>query len=186
PGRHAGLPPGAGGLPGGLLPPAAAACLLAALVLGGGWLGADGQARASFLRWARQVYETQIVFRFTGEAAEGGVYRAGWVPEGYTVWKVLDSSIGYTNQNGDILSFSYGPMQEGAGFAVTDTDKTIVKQVDIAGIPGELYLSTDPALSNVLIWLDEECGMHFGITGFLDESDMLHMAESVYLEESTK
>lgn len=163
----------------------AAACFLAVLALGCGWLVVDQEARASFFQWSRQVYETQTVFRFAGAPAAGGVYRVGWVPEGYTEWKVLDSSIGYTNQNGDILSFSYGPMQEGAGFAVTDTDKTTIKQVDISGTPGELYLSTNPALSSVLIWLDEEHGMHFGITGFLDESDMLHMAESVYLEEST-
>lgn len=167
-----------------------AACFLAVLVLGGGWLAADQEARASFFQWTRQVYETQIVYRFAGEGAKHGVYRVGWVPEGYTETVVHDdpnlSMILYTNMDGKNLGFQYGPMQEGSGIAVTDTDQAVVKQVEINGIPGEFYLSTDPTLSNSLIWLDETSGMCFSIGGFLDESDILHMAESIYLEESTK
>lgn len=168
----------------------AAACFLAVLVLGGGWLAADQEARASFFQWTRQVYETQIVYRFAGEGAKHGVYRVGWVPEGYTVWRENEASafstIIYVNADEKLLDFTYGPMQEGSGIAVTDTDQAVVKQVEINGIPGEFYLSTDPTLSNSLIWLDETSGMCFSIGGFLDEFDILHMAESIYLEESTK
>lgn len=167
-----------------------AACFLAVLALGGGWLAVDSEARASFFQWTRQVYETQIVYRFAGEGAEHGVYRVGWVPEGYTVWRENEASafstIIYVNADGKLLDFIYGPMQEGSGITVTDTDQTVVKQVEINGIPGEFYRSTDLTSSNVLIWLDETSGMYFSIGGFLDESDILHMAESIYLEESTK
>ena len=166
----------------------AAACFLALLVLGGAYLGADSQARAGFLRWVRQVYQTQIVYRFAGEAEESGVYRPGWVPEGYTEWKVSEGAVVtayYVNTDEEIMDFSYGPMQEGAAIAITDTDQAIIKPLEINGFSGTLYLSAEPALSNALIWMDEEKGMFFGISGFLDESDMLHMAESVYLENST-
>lgn len=166
-----------------------AACLLAVLVLGGGWLAVDSEARASFFQWARQAYETQIVYRFAGEAAERGVYRVGWVPEGYTEWKVSEGAVVtvyYVNASEEIMDFSYGPMQEGAAIAITDTDQAVMKPSEINGFSGTLYLSTDPALSNALVWMDEEKGMFFGISGLLDESDMLHMAESVYLENSTK
>lgn len=166
----------------------AAACFLALLVLGGAYLGADSQARAGFLRWGRQVYQTQIVYRFAGEAAESGVYRPGWVPEGYMEWKVSEGAVVtayYVNTDEEIMDFSYGPMQEGAAIAITDTDQAIIKPLEINGFSGTLYLSAEPALSNALIWMDEEKGMFFGISGFLDESDMLHMAESAYLENST-
>lgn len=162
-----------------------AACFLAVLVLGGGWLTMDQEARASFFQWSRQVYESQTVFRFAGEPAEHGVYRVGWVPAGYTEWRVLDFSIGYTNENGDILAFSYGPMQDGAALCIVETDKAAMYPVEVNGIPGEFYLYDDPEVSNSLIWLDESIGMYFSIGGFLDEADMLHMAESIYLEEST-
>lgn len=164
----------------------AAACFLAVLALGGGWLAVDQEARAGFFQWTRQVYETQVAYRFAGEPAEHGVYRVGWVPEGYTVWKILDSSIGYVNENDQLLSFSYGPMQEGTTLYVVETDQATMYPVEINGIHGEFYRSTDPASSNVLIWLDEASGMYFSIGGFLDESDILHMAESIYLEKSTK
>lgn len=168
----------------------AAACFLAVLVLGGGWLAVDQEARSTFFQWSRQVYETQIVYRFAGEPAERGVYRVGWVPEGYTEWRVFDDPvlgmIIYTNAAGKLLGFDYGPMQEGAALYVVETDKAAMYPVEINGIPGEFYLYDDPEVSNTLVWLDEELGMYFSISGFLDQFDMLHMAESVYLENSTK
>lgn len=167
----------------------AAACFLAVLVLGGGWLAVDQEARSTFFQWSRQVYETQIVYRFAGEPAERGVYRIGWVPEGYTEWRVSEGAVVtvyYVNADGEIADFSYGPMQEGAAIAITDTDQSVIKQVEINGFSGTLYLSTNPASSNVLIWLDEEQGMFFSISGRLDESDILHIAESICLEDSTK
>lgn len=162
-----------------------AACFLAVLVLGGGWLAADQEARASFFQWTRQVYETQIVYRFAGEGAKHGVYRVGWVPEGYTVWKILDSSIGYVNENDQLLWFSYGSMQEGSSLYIVEADHATMYPVEINGIPGEFYVY-DNDTANVLVWLDETSGMCFSIGGFLDEPDILHMAESIYLEESTK
>lgn len=166
-----------------------AACFLAVLVLGGGWLAADQEARAGFFQWTRQVYETQIVYRFAGEPAESGVYRVGWVPEGYTETVVHDdpnlSMILYTNADGKNLGFQYGPMQEGASLCVVNADQATMYPVEINGIPGEFYVY-DNDTSNTLVWLDEANGMCFSIGGFLDESDILHMAESIYLEESTK
>lgn len=163
-----------------------AACFLAVLVLGGGWLTMDQEARASFFQWSRQVYETQIVFRFAGEPAAGGVYRVGWVPEGYTEWQVSDdpdlSFIVYRNAEGKLLGFDYGPMQEGAALYVVEADKAAMYPVEVNGIPGEFYLYDDSEVSNTLVWLDESIGMYFSIGGFLDEADMLHMAESIYLE----
>lgn len=167
----------------------AAACLLAVLALGGGWLAADREARAGFFQWARQAYETQIVYRFAGEAAESGVYRLGWVPEGYTEWSITDdpvlSSVLYVNDDGRILAFDYGPMQEGSFLYIVEADKATMYPVEINGIPGEFYLYDDPEVSNALVWLDEDAGIAFSIGGSLDQSDMLHMAESVYLAEST-
>lgn len=163
----------------------AAACFLALLVLGGAYLGADSQARAGFLRWGRQVYQTQIVYRFAGEAEESGVYRPGWVPEGYTLAEAWNDTVLYNDPSGRNLVFDYTLMQSGTALSIQDADKAIIKSADINGVSGELYLSTDASLPNVLIWLDEDAELVFGITGFLDESDMLHMAESVYLANST-
>jgi len=167
----------------------AAACFLAVLVLGGGWLAVDSKAQASFLQWVRQVYETQIVYRFAGEAAENGVYRPGWVPEGYTEWKVSEGAVVtvyYVNTDEKIMDFSYGPMQEGSALYVVNSDKAMAIDVEVNGIPGEFYLYDDPEVSNALVWLNKDTGMAFSISGRLSKSDMLHMAESVYLTESTK
>ena len=164
----------------------AAACFLALLVLGGGWLTVDRDARAAFFRWAREVYQTQIVYRFMGLPAEAGVYRPAWVPEGYAELDASDSTVVYYSETNGSLTFTFGPMQEGTSLYVIDTNKATLKHVEINGLPGELYLSTDPALRNALVWLDENNAMSFSISGFLNEADMLHMAESISLVNPTK
>lgn len=164
----------------------AAACLLTLLLLGGGWLAADTDARAAFLQWVREVYETQIIYRFAGLPAErSGVYRSGWIPEGYTEFDVWDGGAVYVSGDDRILAFEYGPMQEGSAVFVQNADKSIIKQVEVNGIPGELYLSTDPTLSNGILWIDADAGVCFTISGFLSEADILHMAKSVYWEDPT-
>lgn len=163
----------------------AAACFLALLVLSGVWLGVDTEARAAFFRWVREVLPTQIVYQFAGQPTACGVYRPAWVPEGYEEVDSWEGIVIYVNAQGKNLSLQYGPMQEGSALYVTDTDKTVLTSVDVNGIPGEFYLSTDPHISNSLLWLDEDAGMFFTISGFPEEDDILHMAESVYLLTST-
>ncbi len=164
----------------------AAALFLASLLGVSAWLTVDTNARAAFFQWVREVYETHIVYRFTGEQAEKtAVYRPGWVPEGYEEFKASANTVLYTNKEGKLISFSYSPMQEGTPLYITDTDNVQIDTVEINEISGEFYLSMSPSLSNVLIWLDNDIEMYFHISGFLSKYDMLHMAESVFLLKST-
>lgn len=65
----------------------AAACfLLTALIGGGSILALVPEARAAFVGWIRDVYETWFVYQYEGErrgASEDTVFLPTWVPEGY-------------------------------------------------------------------------------------------------------
>ena len=62
----------------------------------------------------------------------------------------------------------------------------IVEQVNVNEFYGDLYISLDPNESHCLIWSDDSNQVAFAITSFLPPDDILHIAESVKLVNSTK
>ena len=50
----------------------------------------------------------------------------------------------------------------------------------------EFYLALDEAEPNTLVWIDDKAQIIFSINGYLNESDMLHIAENMFLGKMTK
>jgi len=154
----------------------------------GAWLTVDTDARAAFLRWVKEVYETQIVYRFFGEAAEAepGDYLPAWLPEGYEEVKRYELSsqilITYENQSGERIYYSCMQMKEGAAAGVIP-EGAAVEQVEVADLPGTLYLDAEGDDPNMLIWVDQDAEMYFDLSSYYDKSVMLHIAESIYLTD---
>ncbi len=81
-----------------------------------------------------------------------------------------------------------GYMQDGMAIDVIPNagEEYLQEKVSILGSAGWLYLSRSGTEQSVLIWTDDETGMYFGISGILDRSVILHIAESVSLGKSPK
>ncbi len=164
----------------------AAAVLLAAFVGLGAWLLVDGDARAAFLRWVREVYETHLLYRFQGEAVEAdhAAYAPTWLPAGYVETErhelYSQTVIIYENAEGQQLSFSCGVMQEGAAVGVI-LEGAAEEAVTVSGLPGFYYEDPEGDDQSTLIWMDESLGLSFDLQTFEDFSVMLHIAESVDL-----
>ncbi len=63
-----------------------ACLLLVALLSGCTVVAVSPEARAAFVGWVRETYETWFVYRYTGEEQlppENTVYAPTWVPDGY-------------------------------------------------------------------------------------------------------
>ena len=57
----------------------------------------------------------------------------------------------------------------------------------VNGLQGELYLALEPDCSHTVTWIDPTSNIQFAVSAFYcDEDDILHMAESVILLETTK
>lgn len=171
----------------------AAACLLlvSALTLGA-LMAVSPTVRAAVLRWVTEVYETQIVYRFHGETPDSPLprYAIGALPEGYVDTGEFEQAGAsayriYENNQGQRLFLEYGWIRQGSAVVVSTIDMT-VKDVSINGCPGYLYLSQDPEQGSAVVWMDEEAQVNFLIDGYESESVLLHMAENVILEETTK
>ena len=161
-----------------------AAILLAAILAGSVYLAVDTEARAAFLGWIKETYETYFVYRFednsTAESALP-ILRPTWLPQGYTEHIVNDTAgtitVIYANDAGEMLTFRYShnPMQ--ADWFI-DTTNTIQSNTVISGNQADVFISTNPSISSAILWTRPD-HTAFYISGFLSETDLIKVTESV-------
>lgn len=90
-----------------------ASFLLAILIGGTVWLSVDTNARAAFLGWVKEFYETYIVYRFDTNHPRNitEIYRPTWLPEGYqeiySDYSGNTAEIRYMNTTDQGLIFGY-------------------------------------------------------------------------------
>ena len=142
----------------------AAACFLAILVGLSGWLALDTEARASVSRWIREFSENKVFYRFfaTEDRSKISVdFVPQWIPDGYMQ-----------------IIFICNIADSGTEELIMGEDFQI-KEVRIGDSFGDFYEEASAEESNGLTWIDEEAGVVFSITGYLDEETMVQIAESV-------
>lgn len=152
-------------------------------------LSFNTEVRAAVVTWFKEIFDTRIVYWFSGEKADTlPVFEITGLPEDYECIydEATSNSHNYLYQKEDSVidgfSFRYSFIQSDAPLWVTFPDEEFtVKQVNINGCPGDLYVSMDPSESHALVWIDETNGVVFTITSFLDPDVMLHIAETVKL-----
>lgn len=167
----------------------AAACLLLAALIGGcSILALVPEARAAFIGWMRDVYETWFVYQYEGErrgASEDTVFLPTWVPEGYE--ELVPAKAGsfvraqYENQRGELLIVSYVTGAETLSLNM-EWEGADVRSCTVSGLPADLYLNPADG-PNILVWADGERNAAFWITAALDEGDLIRIAESIRKSE---
>lgn len=161
------------------------ACILLTVLIGGtSVLTFSTEARAAFFGWVREVYETYFAYAFVGEGREtdeNTIYCPTWIPDGYTVLNeplpgetVMSS---YVNDRGEYISI-ISTSENDPGILHVGGENVIVTQASVNGLSADLYLDGDEGDTNILIWVDDEKGLLFSITGALDGDTLIKIAES--------
>lgn len=170
----------------------AAVFFLALLLSGGVFLSVDAEARDALRAWLREIGESFVLYRFTGEDAPAAFprYRLGWVPEGFVMTEEDDlSNVGmygayYADpETGLGFDFDYQFMKNNSVIGV-DGSTHSHKSVTVNNLPGDFYESNTEHESNVLFWFDEEHNLIFNINSDLDQETILSLAESVVSAET--
>ena len=173
----------------------AAAIILMILFGAATVLAVDTEARASFFDWVRKLYENSLVYEFFGAALDEGLpsYELRWVPEGYEMVDeyrddTMYSAVYAKKDNPEaVFVFDYhiahaGTLTELLG----DMSNYEHSQAEVNGNLADYYRSLVDTETNHLIWIDEENQLLFSVVGFLDKSDMLHIAEDLFLCKTPK
>lgn len=167
----------------------AVACFLLVVLVGGGSvLALSADARAAFVGWVRDVYqsyETWFVYHFTGEnntVSEDISYHPTWIPQDYAELETLDmfnqTNIIYENAVGLSMTFGYSLNPEAINVYVENTNVQ-TKRVLVGDTPADLYLDNSAGESNILTWVDSSTDTIFWIVAQLDEDELIKIAESV-------
>lgn len=107
------------------------------------FLAANPEARAAFLAWVREVYESSVVYRFFGNAS--GVlprYEITWMPEGFVLVDedTIDEDeirICYYISESDDISFQYSWIFDGTStFIFNPNGLPNAQDCEINGIKG--------------------------------------------------
>lgn len=169
------------------------ACFFLALLLSGtAWLTVDAQARERFFGWLSESFGGAQHYFFggaqTGEKTEVR-YFLPEVPTGYTEWMEPEEengwSILYANDMGQILDFGYHSQQmDGVSphlfFTVSGMEQ---KRGYVHELPADIYLDKTGETANVIVWADRETNTLLYISAYLEETELIRLAESVLREE---
>lgn len=165
----------------------AVACFLLAVLVGGGSvLTFSVEARAAFVTWVREVYETQFIYRFfqtNEESFDTIVYRPTWVPVDYQITAEFKlegfSTIEYRTDSGNLATFTYCSNTLAPAIQIERDGTEIYKQVFVDGIVADLYLDSDEGDVSVLIWTNEDSDTIFRLAAPFSERELIKMAESI-------
>lgn len=169
----------------------AAALLLVCSLSLGALMAVSPAVRAAVINWVTEWYETYILYRYSGEQISGELpkYEITDLPEGYVETERIEMPeyfcVTYKNEEGQWLRFAYSYMQQGSALDIL-TEGVEVRDITVNGFDSQIFLSLDPKNDNTLTWIDPSANLQFTVDAFLDESAILHIAESVALKESTK
>ena len=164
-----------------------AGILLAILLAGSAVLAFSPEARAAFLGWIRQQYETFYVYTFAGsiDNTEPVRYELGSIPEGFTFSTVFEIAGGesyiYSGPNGEIGEFGYSVAPEGIALYI-EVAECEHRTVTINGLPGDLYVPKDRSSRTELFWVDDATGTIFTLGFQVDPEVLISIAETIQVK----
>lgn len=162
-----------------------AAILLVMLISGSAWLILDVKARAEFVCWIKWLYNSSY-FAYKYETAEPPSksavrYELPSIPDGYTLFyeKEDNGMVAkvYKDSKGRFLKFKYAHNAD-EQFWLFDMTYSELTPTKVNGIDADLLLSHDENTANSVLWVLPD-NTAFFLSAFLDEEDLICLAESV-------
>ena len=152
------------------------------------WLTVDAEARETVMRWAREIFEKRIVYRFDTVGDNNDVlptYNIGWLPEGFTLTDVYEDDTWYSalyenESTGKVIVFEYRSVLNTTIEELIANGEITREDIMINGLAGD-YVSSDDSTHN-LTWFDEKNNIVFNIDSDLGKDEIFRIAESIEKE----
>lgn len=148
-------------------------------------------ARAAFVQWVAEWYETHIIYKYLGESSpdEMPQYGIAELPTGFEETERTElprmTSVIYENEVGDIIYFDYAFMAQG-GEDIFHIDDSSTFEIMVNHMNGQFFESSVSGDFNTITWIDTKHDIQYNINSTMSFIEILHMAESISLEKTTK
>ena len=142
--------------------------------------------RASFLGWIRIIESRKVRYTYSEkyDSQENICFELGFVPDGYAyLTEVItehSSTQIFVDTSGNMLVFTFVKGSDTTSLDLYDTNTLNMKQVFINGCTADLYFSSDPHGSSILVWYDPIWDRLFMVSGFFNEETLIQIAENIY------
>ena len=163
----------------------AACILLCAGIAFGGLMAFSPEARAWVAQIVAEWRETHTEYTFTGAPEPGadvGVWRPGYVPEGFEEIERLDTPglgyVAYEDKDGVRLYFTYALMDQGSEFS-NDNEHSKYMATTIESLPADLFIADEPGEFSYLIWADEDLEIAYKLSSAINDKELITIAESI-------
>lgn len=166
------------------------ACMLLVCLLGcGTFFQVNAEAREIFLGWVSRLEEGAQHYFFSGDSAANDEfihYSLNGLPDGYQLYDIDDSNENervtvYVNEEGQFLRFGYLRKKE----EVTSPDLFFItgeakkQTVLVHGKTADFYMDETRNASSLIVWTDDDTGFLLYISAYLNEPDLIRLAEEV-------
>ena len=163
-----------------------AAALGIAFFGGATFLTVDADARDAFKTWIREVYENQIVYRFTenGDASILDRVSIGWVPEGYDLVSEdaiegVSKTFVYSKAESELwLIIYFDAYNDDLVSALSSTNNTKLTSFEIDGMVADYY-NDEVGNSDSLTVFNDKHKLMIGINGYLTLDEMKKIINSI-------
>ena len=148
----------------------------------------DTEVRATVWRWVKEVYSGEW-HKFSMETdvkeAANLKYELGWIPERMEFVTKFDimggESFIYTDEKELVIVFSYSTDPEYVFYI--DSVDNIKEEVNINGMPGEIFITPSEEETNTIVWGDASIPVMFSFTAECDNETMIKVAENIKVIE---
>lgn len=139
------------------------------------------EARADALTWLRREYSRYTSYLFKGDQDQIPRYVLTWVPEGCELYKeenIVDQTYVYYDPGDSARRFTVAvmPLSDDRGMVLDGTEDAEITMLLVRGCSAQLYTFPD---HHILIWMDENAGVVFSVTGTLSTEELLQIAEGL-------
>ena len=163
----------------------AVAALLAVAMGLGLLLTVSNEAKADALTWLRREYSRYTSYLFKGDQDQIPRYVLTWVPEGCELYKeenTVDQTYVYHDPGDSAKGFTVAvmPLSDDRGMVLDGTEDAEITMLQIRDCSAQLYTFPD---HYILIWMDENAGAVFSVTGTLSTEELLQIAAGLVPEK---
>lgn len=149
-------------------------------------MAANPSARAAVMDWIRDVYASFYSHRYYCAREDIDIQdvscEIGYIPEGYREFRYIENqfNIAYTfkNNTNQLLYFEHSVSPHSIEYFHSLQDYEISYPI-INGQNGQYLRSNNADIASILQWTDSETKQLMTVSGFLEESELLKIAENI-------
>ena len=146
-------------------------------------------ARAAVMDWIREMYKDYYSHNYYIQGTDIELLNVhcelGYIPPSYVEFSHSETSSNvihtFVNETGEMINISYSKQPNAIEYFY-ETNEFVISIVDINNQYGEFIETNNSEIAPILQWNDVNTDFLFSISGYLEKSEIIKIAENIKIE----